>query len=67
MGFNDDALAILGSIMPEYKAIADKQKSRRKEYYRLASCKCNPDIVSVESTDSYKSRQSAEFLALLEA
>ena len=67
MGFNDEALAILGSVMPEYRTLADKQKARRKEYYYLASCKCNPEIVSVESVDAYKARQSSEFMALLEA
>ena len=67
MDFNDEALDILGSVMPEYRTLADKQRARRKEYYYLASCKCNPEIVSVESVDSYKSRQSAEFMALLEA
>ena len=64
--FNEEAMAILGSIMPEYRDLSSKEKARRKEYYYLASCKCNPNIVSVESSDSYKSRQSAEFLALLE-
>ena len=67
MGFNDDALALLGSIMPEYRELADKNKARRKEYYRLASSKYNPDIISVESTDEYFARQSSEFMALLEA
>ena len=67
MGFNDDALEILGSILPEYRTLADKQRARRKEYYYLASCKCNPEIVLTESVDAYKSRQSAEFWALLEA
>ena len=67
MGFSDDALEILGSILQEYRTLADKQRARRKEYYHLASCKVNPDIVSVESVDAYKARQSAEFMALLEA
>ena len=67
MGFNDDALALLGCVVPEYRELAEKNKARRKEYYRLASCKCNPDIVSVESTDEYLARRSSEFMALLEA
>ena len=67
MDFNDEAMDILGSILPEYRTLADKQRDRRKAYYYLASCKCNPDITSVESVDAYKARQSAEFLALLEA
>lgn len=65
--FNDDALALLGSVIPEYRELAEKNKARRKEYYRLAACKCNPNIVSVESTDEYLVRQSIEFMALLEA
>ena len=67
MGFNDDALALLGSIMPEFKELSEKNKASRKEYYRLASSKCNPDLVSVESTDEYLARRSSEFMALLEA
>lgn len=65
--FNRDAMAILGSLLPEYSAMADKDAAKSREYYYLASCKCNPSIVSVESTDSYKARQCSEFMALLEA
>lgn len=65
--FNRDAMAILGSLLPEYSEKAAKDTAKAKEYYYLASCKCNPAIVSVESTDSYKARQCSEFMALLEA
>ena len=65
--FNRDALAILGTLLPEYKAMADKDEAKSREYYYLASCKCNPSIVSVESVDDYKARQSTEFMALLGA